>query len=156
VARTEEKNRDRYEVRQLVNRSIQPAELGLVGALQVARLDKQRTHKGQTKPSQMWLATSREAQALPPLPLLQARRSEWGIENALHYVLDVSGDEDRRLKVRTPNSLWVLALLSRVSIALFKRSRKQRQSYYSWREQHKARCDWLLHLMRTAPAKVKW
>ena len=143
-------------MRQLVNRSIQPVELGLVGAQQVARLDKERTHKGKTKPTQMWLVTSRQAQALPPLALLNARRSEWGIENGLHYSLDVSGDEDRRLKVRTPNSLWVLALLSRVSIALFKRGRKKRQSYYSWREHHKARCDWLLQLMRTAPAKVKW
>jgi 2-polyprenyl-3-methyl-5-hydroxy-6-metoxy-1,4-benzoquinol methylase len=34
------------------NRSIQAAELGLVGAEQVARLDKERTHKGKTKPTQ--------------------------------------------------------------------------------------------------------
>ena len=143
-------------MRQLVNRSIQPAQLGLVGAEQVARLDKERTHKGKTKPTQMWLATSRDAQALPPLALLNARRSEWGIENGLHHVLDVSGDEDRRLKVRTPNSLAVLTLLDRLSVALFKRSRQDHESYYDWREQHKARCDWLLQLLRTAPAKVKW
>jgi hypothetical protein len=143
-------------VRQLVNRAIQPAELGLVEAAQVARLDKERTYKGQTKPTQMWLVTSRDAQALPPLKFLNARRSEWGIENGLRHVLDVSGDEDRRLKVRTPNSLWVLALLSRLSSALFRRGRRAGQSYYSWREQHKARCDWLLQLLGTAPAKVKW
>ena len=129
--------------------------MGLVGAAQIARLDKERTHKGKTKPTQMWLVTSREAQALPPLALLNARRSEWDIENGLHHVLDVSGDEDRRLLVRTPNSLWALTLLSRLSIAIFRRSRKKDQSYYSWREQHKARCDWLLQLIRTAPAKVK-
>jgi len=128
----------------------------LVGAAQIARLDKERTHKGKTKPTQMWLVSSRDAKALPPLAFLTARRSEWGIENGLHYVLDVSGDEDRRLLVRTPNSLWALALLSRVSIALFRRSRSKNQSYYSWREHHKARCDWLLQLLRTAPAKVKW
>jgi len=143
-------------VRELVNRSIQPTELGLVGAEQIARLDKQRTHKGKTKPTQMWLATSRDAQALPPLALLNARRSEWGIENGLHHVLDVSGDEDRRLKVRTPNSLAVLTLLDRLSVALFKHSRQKRESYYDWREEQKARCDWLLQLLRTAPAKVKW
>lgn len=143
-------------MRQLVNRSIQPAQLGLVGAEQVARLDKARTHKGKTKPTQMWLACSRDTQALPPPALLQARRSEWGIENGLHYVLDVSGDEDRRLKVRTPNSLAVLTLLDRLSVALFKHSRQAHESYYDWREQHKARCEWLLRLLRTAPAKVKW
>lgn len=104
----------------------------------------------------MWLTTSREAQALPPLALLQARRSEWGIENGVHYILDVSGDEDRRLKVRTSNPLAVLTLLDRLSVALFKHSRQERESHYDWREQHKARCDWLLQLLRTAPAKVKW
>ena len=143
-------------MRQLVNREIQPAELGLVGAQQIARLDKRRTHKGKTKPTEMWLGTSRDAQALPPLAFLTARRSEWGIENGLHYVLDVSGDEDRRLKVHTPNSLVVLSLLGRLSVAIFKRSRQAHESYYDWREQHKARCDWLLQLVRTAPAKVKW
>jgi hypothetical protein len=77
-------------------------------------------------------------------------------KNGLHHVLDVSGDEDRRLKVRTPNSLAVLTLLDCLSVALFKHSRQARESYYDWREQHKARCDWLLQLLRTAPAKVKW
>lgn len=128
----------------------------MVGARQVARLDKERTEKGKTTQSQMWLTTSRDRQELPPLDFLTARRQEWGIENGLHYVLDVSGDEDRRLKSRTPNCLWVLSLLSRVSVALWKHSRKDGQSYYQWREDQKSRCAWLLHLMRTAPAKVKW
>jgi hypothetical protein len=156
VARTEETNRSRLEKRQLVSREIQPAELGLVGAAQVARLDKERTNKGKTTATQMWLTTSRSCQELPPLDLLTARRQEWGIENGLHYVLDVSGDEDRRLKSRTPNNLCGLTLLSRVSVALWKRSRKKRQSYYRWAEDQRSRCDWLLQLMRTAPAKVKW
>ena len=139
-----------------MTREIQPAQLGLVGASQVGRLDKHRTQKGKTTDTQMWLTTSRSLEELPPLAFLNARRQEWGIENGLHYVLDVSADEDRRLKVRTLNSLCVLTLLSRLSVALWKRSRKQRQSYYAWREQQKARCDWLLQLMRTAPSKVKW
>ena len=143
-------------MRQLVSREIQPAELGLIGARQIARLDKERTNKGKTTQSQMWLTTSRSLQELPPLGLLSARRQEWGIENGLHYVLDVSGDEDRRLKSRTPNCLCGLSLLSRLSVTLWKRSRKNRQSYYQWREDQKSRCDWLLQLMRTAPARVKW
>lgn len=156
MSRTEEKNRGRQEIRQLVSREIQPAELGLIGARQVARLDKARTAKGKLTQSQMWLTTSRSLEELPPLSFLTARRQEWGIENGLHYVLDVSGDEDRRLKSRTPNCLWALSLLSRLSVALWKRSRKKRQSYYQWREDQKSNCHWLLQLMRTAPAKVKW
>jgi hypothetical protein len=143
-------------MRQIVTREIQPAQLGLIGAAQVARLDKERTHKAKTSSSQMWLTTSRSLEELPPRDLLTARRQEWGIENGLHYVLDVSGDEDRRLKSRTPNSLCVLSLLSRLSVALWKRSRKKHQSYYQWREDQKSRCNWLLQLMRTEPAKVKW
>lgn len=124
--------------------------------MQVARLDKQRSEKGQTKDTQMWLATSREADRLPPLAFLTARRQEWGIENGLHYVLDVSGDEDRRLKVRTPNSLRVLTLLIRLSVALWRHSRKKRQSYYSWKEDQKARCGCLLRQITTPTTKVKW
>ena len=150
-------NRSRWEIRQLISRDLQPAELGLIGARQVARLDKERTEKGQTTTkTQMWLVTSREREQLPPLGFLTARRQEWGIENGLHYVLDVSGDEDRRLKSRTPNCLSALCLLTRLSVALWRHSRKNDQSYYQWREDQKSNCNWLLQLMRTEPAKVKW
>ena len=76
---------------------IQPVELGLPGARQVARLDKQRTAaSGPTTATQMWLTTSRELEQLPPLAFLTARRQERGIENGLNYVLDVGRDEGRR------------------------------------------------------------
>lgn len=103
----------------------------------------------------MWLTTSRELGQLPPLAFLTARRQEWGIENGLHYVLDVSGDEDRRLKVRTLNSLCVLTLLSRLSVALWKHSRTKRQSYYSWKESQKARCGELLQRITHQTPKRK-
>lgn len=133
-------------------RAIEPAELGLLGASQIARLDRHRTEKGQRKDTKLWLVTSRPTQMLPPPAFLKARRDEWGIENGLHYVLDVSGDEDRRLRVRTLNNLCVLTLLSRISVALWKQSergKKWRRSYYRWREEHKARPGPLLRLLRT-------
>ena len=143
-------------MRGLVTRPIEPAQLGLLGAAQVARIDKVRTQKSHTNATQMWVVTSRPLAELPPRAFPDARRKEWGIENGLHHVLDVSGDEDRRLKVRTLNSLCVLTLLSRIGVALWKRGRTKRQSYYSWREHHKARCNRLLDLMTAAPDKVKW
>lgn len=139
-----------------MTRSIDPAELGLLGAAQVGRLDKTRRVHGTTNPTQMWLVTSRPLDQLPPLAFLTARRQEWGIENGLHHVLDVSGDEDRRLKVRNLNSLCVLALISRVSVAVWRRDRTKRQSYYRWRELNKARCNHLLHLLCRPPDKVQW
>jgi predicted transposase YbfD/YdcC len=132
-------------------RAIEPTELGLLGASQVARLDRHRTVKGQTKDSELWLATSRPTDALPPSAFLKARRDEWGIENGLHYVLDVSGDEDRRLHVRTLNNLCGLTLLSRISVALWRHSQRGKKwpcSYYRWREHHKARPGHLLRLLR--------
>lgn len=121
----------------------------------MARLDKTRTDQGATTDTQMWLVTSRPLEQLPPAAFLNARRQEWGIENGLHHVLDVSADEDRRWQVRTLNSLCVLTLLSRVGVALWRHGRKKRESYYTWREEHKARCDQMLKLLRTPPAKVK-
>ncbi|MCZ7639767.1 MAG: hypothetical protein M5U12_29205 [Verrucomicrobia bacterium] len=72
-------------------------------------------------------------------------------------MLDVSGDEDRRLHVRTLNNLCVLTLLSRISVALWKdsqRGKKWPPSYYRWREHHKARPDALLRLMRTPVGRI--
>lgn len=134
-----------------MTRPIEPVELGLLGAAQVARLDRHRTQKGQTKDTQLWLTTSRPLEALGPAALNQARRQEWGIENGLHYVLDVSGEEDRRLRVRTLNSLCVLTLLSRLSVMVWKNTRQKRQSYYSWREDQKARCSSLLRILCASP-----
>ena len=135
-----------------MTRALTPAELGLIGASQVARLDRHRTEHGATTDTQLWLATSRSSAALPPPAFLQARRDEWGIENGLYYVLDVSGDEDRRLRVRTLNNLCVLALLGRISVALWKHSQRERKrprSYYAWREHQKVRCGGLMRLLRT-------
>jgi predicted transposase YbfD/YdcC len=126
-------------------------ELGLLGAAQLARLDRHRTVQGQTKHTQLWLTTSRPLEALGPGAFNQARRQEWGIENGRHYVLDVSGDEDRRLRVRTLNSLAVLTLLSRLSVALWKHTPKKRQSYYSWREDPKARGGGLRRILCASP-----
>lgn len=144
-------NRSRHEIRQLVTRPIEPTELGLLGAAQVARLDRHRTEKDQQSHTQMWLSTSRPIQALPPAAFNTARRQEWGIENGLHYVLDVSGDEDKRLRARNLNSLCVLTLLNRVSVAVWKKTKAQRESYYDWREDQKAKPAALLRILCASP-----
>jgi predicted transposase YbfD/YdcC len=151
TAKTDEKNRGRHEIRELVTRPIEPAELGILGAAQVARLDRHRTEQDQRSDTQLWLTTSRPIEALPPLAFNQARRQEWGIENGLHYVLDVSGDEDKRLRVRTLNSLCVLTLLNRVSVAVWKKTRAERETYYDWREDRKARPASLLRILCASP-----
>ena len=151
TAKTDELNRGRHEIRQLVTRPIEPTELGLLGAAQVARLDRDRTDKDGHTQGQMWLVTSRPIEALPPTAFNGARRQEWGIENGLHYVLDVSGDEDKRLRARDLNSLCVLTLLNRVSVAVWKKTKAKRQSYYDWREDQKAKPATLVRLLCAPP-----
>ena len=91
------------------------------------------------------------------MEFLTARRAEWGIENGLHHVLDVSGTEDLHLRVRHKNSLHVLTLLNRLSVCLWRRTRaKPDLSYRQWSEHNRARSGWLLNLLRTDPSKVKW
>lgn len=105
----------------------------------------------------MWLVTSRDVRDLSAPQFLAARRAEWGIENGLHYVLDVSGTEDLHLRVRDPNSLHVMTLLNRLSVCLWRRTRsKPDLSYRHWCDHNRARCGWLLSLLRSEPAKVKW
>lgn len=134
-----------------MSRPIEPVELGLLGAAQVARLDRQRTDQDGSSKTQLWLATSCPLEVFPPQAFNQARRQEWGIENGLYYVLDVSGDEDKRLRVRTLNSLCVLTLLNRVSVAMWKKTRAKRETYYDWREHRKAKPGALLRILCASP-----
>jgi hypothetical protein len=122
-----------------------------LAAAQVARLDRHRTDKDGQTDGQLWLATSRPIETFPPPAFNQARRQQWGIENGLHYVLDVSGDEDKRLRSHNLNSLCVLALLNRLSVAVWKKTRGQRQSYYDWCEDQKARPAALLRILCASP-----
>jgi hypothetical protein len=132
--------------------------MDFVGAAQVARLDRARAEKGQLPTqTQLWLLTSRDAVKLSAAQLLAARRAEWGIENGLHYVLDVSGTEDLHLRVRNQNALQVLTLLNRLSVCLWRRTRTRPDlSCRHWCDHNKARCHWLLNLLRTPPAEVRW
>jgi hypothetical protein len=142
----------------LVRKEVSPAQADFVGAAQIARLDRWRTEPGQEpKHTQLWLVTSRDPAHLSPAEFLAARRAEWGIENGLHYVLDVSGTEDLHLRVRDVNALHILTLLNRLSVCLWRRTRSQPDlSYRHWSEHNRARCSWLLDWLRTTPAKVKW
>jgi hypothetical protein len=132
--------------------------LDFPGASQIARLDRWRAEKNQQpQHTQLWLVSSRDASQLSAAQFLATRRAEWGIENGLHYVLDVSGTEDLHLRVRHPTALHVLTLLNRLSVCLWRRTRSQPDlSYRLWSEHNRARCSWLLSLLRTTPSKVKW
>lgn len=54
--------------------------------------------------------------------LAGAVRQHWGIENGLHWVLDVAFDEDR-LRLRDRNAVENLALLNRLAVSLLRQDK---------------------------------
>jgi predicted transposase YbfD/YdcC len=83
----------------------------------VARVRSQRTVRGVTSVEDRFFITS-----LPPdaARVLRAVRSHWGIENGLHWVLDVAFDEDGS-RARVGNVQANLAAVRRLAVSVLKR-----------------------------------
>jgi hypothetical protein len=94
--------------------------LGLAGAAQLIVIIRTCTEKGQTTTARTYFVTSRPAARLTPLQILFLRRGQWGIEVVCHQILDVSLHEDKS-RVRSLSGVAVLGLLSRISLAFFRR-----------------------------------
>jgi hypothetical protein len=99
----------------MVTRTIEPKELGLAGALQIARIDRRIGAQGQLH--QTWLAASRSKSQLNQKQWLALEQGRWGIENRTHHTLDVSHREDES-RVREPNAVTVLGIFRRLSNSL--------------------------------------
>ena len=68
-----------------------------------------------------WIpATTSAASGRTPRLYLKATRDHWGIENSLHWVLDVAFDEDRS-RVRTGNADQNLAVVRHMAVNILKR-----------------------------------
>ena len=84
---------------------------------QVCRLERRRTVKGRTQVAVSYAITS-----LPPTVagadrLLQVLREHWNIENRVHWVRDVTFDEDRS-QIRTAAAPQVMAALRNLTTTL--------------------------------------
>jgi predicted transposase YbfD/YdcC len=99
-------------------REVTPAQLGLEGAAQLILIISTLTEKGKTTTTRQHFVTSRTADQLDPVQILQLRRLQWGIEASCHQRLDVSLHEDQ-CRVRSVNGAGALGLLSRISLMLF-------------------------------------
>jgi predicted transposase YbfD/YdcC len=104
----------RREYRAIVARTIEPKELGLAGALQVARVDRQIGARGELHKT--WLVASRSHRQLDEAEWLRLEQQRWGVENRTHHTLDVTYREDQS-RVRHPNATAVLGIFRRLSNA---------------------------------------
>ena len=78
------------------------------------------------------IETCEESYYISSLParadrLLQAIRSHWGIENSLHWILDMSFGEDQS-RIRKHNAPHNMAVLRHVALNLLQKAKTKRQS----------------------------
>lgn len=86
---------------------------------QVCRLERVTTCRGRTRQEVAYALTSLPAAEAGPSRLLALWRGHWGIENRLHWVRDVTFDEDR-CQIRTGAAPQVMAALRNLVIGLLR------------------------------------
>lgn len=92
-----------------------------VGAAQVAQLRRTVTVRGKKSVEVIYLITSATRHAAPPAVLAAWVQGHWAIENALHWVRDVTFDEDRS-QARTGHAPHVMASLRNTAIGILRLS----------------------------------
>jgi len=85
----------------------------------MVKITSQRRVNGKTTSETRYYITSLDADAKT---LLHAARSHWGVENSLHWVLDVAmGEDDSR--IRRDNAPENMAVLRRIAVNLLKQEK---------------------------------
>jgi predicted transposase YbfD/YdcC len=97
--------------------ALAPAWIEFDGAAQVAQLRRTVTKKGKKTVEVVYLITSDRSAS--PETLAAWVRGHWHIENKLHWVRDVTYQEDKSL-VRTGNAPRVMATLRSLAISLLR------------------------------------
>jgi hypothetical protein len=85
---------------------------------QIERLTQVRS-TGKTRREVVCGLTSRPAHRASPAQVLAFARGHWSIENRLHWIRDVTFDEDR-CRVRTGHAAQMLACLRNLAISLLR------------------------------------
>lgn len=90
-------------------------------ASQVCAIERRITRKGKTTVEWGYAVTSLTPDQADARRLLEVWRGHWGIENKLHWVRDVTFDEDR-CQVRTGSGPQVMAALRSTAIGVLRRA----------------------------------
>lgn len=113
------------------------------GLAQIAMVESERTIRGKTSVERRYYICSAKARAQE---ILQATRNHWGIENKLHWVLDMAFREDES-RVRKGHGAENLARLRHIALNLLKQDKttkagiKNRRLRAGWDQ------DYLLQLL---------
>lgn len=97
----------------------------------VVRISAQRLGNGKPKGESRYYICSRSASASE---LLAATRAHWGVENNVHWILDVVFNEDGS-RVRTGNAQQNLATIRRIAINMLNMERSRKDSLKGKRQQ---------------------
>src|SRR5215469_9418439 len=103
--------------RRTIKAVLAPAWVEFEGAAQVAQLRRTVTNKGKKTVEVVYLITS--DRSADPETLASWVRQHWHIENKLHWVRDVTYQEDKSL-VRTGNAPRVMASLRSLAISILR------------------------------------
>jgi predicted transposase YbfD/YdcC len=103
--------------RRTIKAALAPAWIEFEGAAQVAQLRRTVTKNGKKTVEVVYLITS--DRSADPATLAAWVRSHWEIENRLHWVRDVTYQEDKSL-VRTGNAPRVMTSLRSLAISLLR------------------------------------
>ncbi len=96
-----------------------PGWIQFPGAAQLAQVRRTVTKNGRKSIEVVYLLTSADHTAAPPAALAAWVQGHWGIENRLHWVRDVTFDEDRS-QVRAGNAPQVMATVRNAAISLLR------------------------------------
>lgn len=96
-----------------------PAWVTFPGAAQVAQVRRTVTKAGKRTVEIVYLITSADPVAAPPAVLAAWVQGHWSIEKGLHWVRDVTFDEDRS-QIRTGQAPRVMATLRNTAISLLR------------------------------------
>ncbi len=116
-------HRDRDHTHKRITRTIKvaaaPDWVGFPDAGQVAQVRRTVTTNGKKSVEVVYLITSADPASTPAATLAAWVQGHWGIENRLHWVRDVTYDEDRST-VRTGQAPRVMATLRNTVISLLR------------------------------------
>ena len=115
MAETLDKGHGRVEKRRLQASTRLAEELDWPGLAQVCRVTRTRQVKGQESQETAYAISSLPREQAGASQLLGWLRGHWGIENRLHWVRDVTFDEDRS-RLRTGSGPQVMAAFRNAAI----------------------------------------